>query len=122
MSGLKRHFAKMLNTKIDENGNTLWDMYDKEGNVKKEFKELESEWTTKLDAETQNKFTAFRDASIEMNKVNHGNYDPNSALLIKRNVWGRIGTQFRTWAFEGCPWRLCTRVGLLCCGRPRSGR
>ena len=36
-----------------------------------------------------------------MNKVNHGNYDPNSAMLIKKTVWGRAATIFRTWMFEG---------------------
>ena len=122
MNQIAPFIAKMLNTKIDENGNTLWDMYDKEGNVKKEFKGLESEWTTKLDAETQNKFTAFRDASIEMNKVNHGNYDPNSALLIKREIWGRIGTQFRTWAFEGFNTRWGEKVYNAQLGRYTEGR
>ena len=114
--------AKMLNTKIDDKGNTLWDMYDNEGSIKEEFKSLESDWTMKVDAETQNKFTEFRDATIEMNKVNHGNYDPNSALLIKKSVWGRIGTQFRTWAFEGLNTRWGGKVYNAQLGRYTEGR
>ncbi|HAV25742.1 MAG TPA: hypothetical protein DCX01_06155 [Bacteroidetes bacterium] len=102
--------AKMYNTKIDDKGNTLYDMYDDDANIKPEFKDVADEWTSKLDAETKNKFTAFRDATIEMNKVNHGNYDPNSALLIKKTIWGRLGTQFRTWAFEGINTRWGEKV------------
>jgi hypothetical protein len=33
-------------------------------------------------------------------KMLHGNYDPDSPLLIKRYVLGRMMSQFRTWMFE----------------------
>ena len=121
MNQIAPFIAKMLNTKV-ANGVTLFDMYDNEGTIKPEYKDLESEWTTKVDAETDNKFTAFRDATIEMNKINHGNYDPNSVLGIKRSVLGRIGTQFRTWAFEGMNTRWGDKVYNKQLGRFTEGR
>jgi hypothetical protein len=30
----------------------------------------------------------------------HGNYDLNKPILIKRKVWGRLVSQFRTWFYE----------------------
>ena len=122
MNQIAPFIAKMFNTPIDNKGNTLYDMYDNDGNIKPEFKNIEQDWTTKLDADTENKFTAFRDATIEMNKLNHGNYDPNSALAIKRNIWGRIGTQFRTWAFEGFNTRWGEKVYNAQLGRFTEGR
>lgn len=100
--------AKMLNTEVAE-GVNLYDMYDDQGNIKDKYKSLEKDWTTKVDFDTQNEFTKFRDSVIEMNKINHGNYDPNSAIKIKQNILGRIVTQFRTWGIEG----FNTRYGEL---------
>jgi len=92
--------AKMLNTEVAP-GVTLYDAYDENGNWKNEYAEYAEEWSDDLDADTINKFTNFRDASIEMNKVNHGNYDPHSFMLLKKSVYGRAFTIFRTWMFEG---------------------
>lgn len=37
---------------------------------------------------------------------NHGNYDPDKALLLKKNALGRSLSQFRTWMFEGYNQRM----------------
>ena len=114
--------AKMLNTTIDEKGTTLFDAYDEEGNWKVEHSEAAEAWTTELEATTDNKFTAFRDASIEMNKVNHGNYDPNSALLLKKSTIGRAAAMFRTWMFEGFNTRFAVQDYNEQLGRETKGR
>ena len=37
----------------------------------------------------------------KMVKLNHGNYDPDTPISAKRRMFGRLLSQFRTWAFQG---------------------
>ena len=93
--------AMMRETKVDDKGTSLFDIYNDEGGIKEEFSHLAKDWSTDLEADTENKFTDFRDHIIELNKINHGNYDPNSYILLKKSVYGRLAIMFRTWALEG---------------------
>jgi len=97
-------------------------MYNEEGMIKPEFKSLEKDWTMKVGADENNKFTEFRDKIIEINKINHGNYDPNSALLVKKDLLGRMFTQFRTWMFEGFNTRMAGKIYNKQLGRWTEGR
>lgn len=81
--------ALALNTKINDTTN-LWDALDENGNWKEEFGEEPTELISR-----------FRIKLDQLNKMNHGNYDPNSGLLIKNKFWGRAVSQFRSWIFEG---------------------
>jgi len=67
----------------------LWDKYDENGNLK-EGEEVDEK--------------AFIDTKLridKLNKISHGNYDPDLTLSVKRKFLGRAFSQFRTWAFMG---------------------
>jgi hypothetical protein len=83
--------AMMMETTIEIDGKqvNLWDAYNKDGKLPEgvEFSEKSmSELKRRID---------------KLVKMNHGNYDPDSPLLIKRKWFGRALSQFRTWAFQG---------------------
>jgi len=83
--------AMMMETMIEVDGKqiSIWDAYDKEGKLPEgvEFSDKQmSEMKRRID---------------KLVKMNHGNYDPDSPLLLKRMFIGRALSQFRTWAFQG---------------------
>jgi len=83
--------ALMLHTPVRIGGkdSNLWEAMDEQGNVK-------------ADADiTQEQIAELRIKINQLNKRNHGNYDPNSPLELKKNWIGRALGQFRTWMFEG---------------------
>lgn len=90
--------AMMMNTKLSDMGidseDTLWDAYTVDGvwNSSK-YGEINDDINNKI------KFVQIK--LDQLNKMNHGNYDPISSLQIKSNVIGRAVSQFRTWMFEG---------------------
>jgi len=88
--------AMMMNTKIktDKGDVTLWDGFGKDGKWDSSKGNVEAS----LLAETTK---TLRMKIDQVNKMNHGNYDPTSALALKKNVLGRAVSQFRTWMFEG---------------------
>ena len=45
--------------------------------------------------------TDFKIRVDKLVKMNHGNYDPDSAIRFKRIWFGRAVSQFRTWAYQG---------------------
>jgi hypothetical protein len=99
--------ATMMNTTItDKDGNTsnLFDAYDSDGKLKESFKtdENSKEWEGNIDDDADLKsYKSLRDKVIQLNKRIHGNYDPNSPVMIKKWVLGRMATQFRSWVAEG---------------------
>jgi len=118
--------AKMLNTVVvDLQGNkrNLYEAFNENGtwNVK-EFG-YQKEWDyNNLSSITQNSYTKFRNAAIEMNKKLHGNYDPNSLLAIKSSDFALLFTIFRTWAFEGFNTRYSKKIYNEQLGRYTKGR
>lgn len=90
--------AMMMNINLRDLGvnsdDNLWDAYGTDGkwNTKKYGKEPNN---------FNNKIKVLRNKIDQVNKMNHGNYDPNSALALKKEFWGRAISQFRTWMFEG---------------------
>jgi len=83
--------AIMMDTMIEVDGKqtSLWDAYSREGKLPEgvEFSDKQmNELKRRID---------------KLVKMNHGNYDPDSPLLLKRMFVGRALSQFRTWAFQG---------------------
>lgn len=76
----------------------LWDALDKDGNWNtKEYGEYLEE-----NAEPLNKLIKRLRIKIDqINKMNHGNYDPISGMELKNEWWGRAVSQFRSWMMEG---------------------
>ena len=121
--------AQMMFTKItDLKGKvrSLWDAYDDNGEWKtNEFGEA-GEWSDKgLEAETDNKFTRFRDKAIEVNKILHGNYDVASPTIAKKTLIGRMLFQYRSWMPEGFAQRFqdarwSSQLGRMVKGRWRT--
>jgi len=72
--------------KVKEGEKSLWDLADSEGNIEGVSDEVLNSIMLKID---------------DAIKWAHGNYDPNSRLLAKSTLAGRVLTQFRTWMFEG---------------------
>lgn len=90
--------AMMMNTTlrslgIEKDGN-LWEAYDEKGNWKSEFGK-------EVNVKTTEGIKLLRNKIDQVNKMNHGNYDPTSAIALKKEFWGRAISQFRTWMFEG---------------------
>jgi hypothetical protein len=86
--------ALMLNTKVTVNGKevNLFEAHDDEGN----FIGDDKAWDT-----AGSKQTKFKTKIVEINKKIHGNYDPNSPVLLKKTVFGRMLIMFRSWIAEG---------------------
>jgi hypothetical protein len=84
--------AMMMEEKVTlEDGTeiSLWEAYDNEGSLK--------------DGVTFDEKSMFelKRRIDKLVKMNHGNYDPDSPLLVKRSFIGRALSQFRTWAYQG---------------------
>ncbi len=107
--------AMLMDTKITIDGKemSMWDAFDQEGklpdgtvlNLHKIDKALSDEKITKEEhARQRGLYNDFIKLKIRIDKVvkmNHGNYDPDSHIAIKRIWFGRAVSQFRTWAFQG---------------------
>jgi len=63
----------------------VWEDYNEDGEYVGEGKFDEMDFRLQLDQVIKNL---------------HGNYDPDSPLLLKKNIAGRMISQFRTWMFE----------------------
>ena len=105
--------SKMLNTTVtNANGDeaTLWDAFNEDGDWDAESMGENSDWGGSVDDSTQLKsFRKFRNATIQLNKRLHGNYDPNSFPRAKKYILGRIVLQFRSWLAEGISVRFETQ-------------
>ena len=94
--------ATMLHTKVN----------DLQGNSKSLYEALNEDmtWNTaEFGEEPEGLITDFKLHVDQMNKLIHGNYDPNSPIMFKRSFIGRAIMQFRSWIPEG--W--ATRFGGL---------
>jgi hypothetical protein len=103
-------FVAMLRNKMIEIGDiniSLYDLYNDEGLINEDkLKELGAtdEQVKKIKGawngigEEKLKFKLKIDA---IKKTIHGNYDPNSKVLIKRTLPGRVALMFRSWIAEG---------------------
>jgi len=103
----------------------LFEAYDTEGNWKtEEFGPQEKEWNegTKLKHSPANNFYKFKNKLEQVKKIIHGNYDPTSAVEIKKNVLGRAVMMFRSWVAEGFAARFEAEKNDILLGRKRKGR
>lgn len=79
----------MLNTeKVEGTDMTMWEAMNIDGAVKE---------GVNLTKEQLDNFKVKLDQTI---KMNHGNYDTDSAIMGKATITGRALMQFRTWMFE----------------------
>ena len=100
--------AFLLNKKV--NGVSLWDAMDENGVIQIDgYRPGEAEFNkliTQLD---------------QMNKLIHGNYDPDSAMPIKKTILGPLLMQFRTWLPEAAAQRFGGRKYDENLGRETEG-
>ena len=68
---------------------SMWEAFDTDGKL--------IEGVSLSDKE----LTQFKIRVDKLVKMNHGNYDPDSAIKFKRIWFGRAISQFRTWAYQG---------------------
>jgi len=106
--------AKMLHTKIkDVNGKerSLYDAFDSEGNWKVEEFGDNKGWNGSFsNTEEMNEFINFRSSAIQLIKKLHGNFDPESPVMYKKYILGRMIGQFRfSWMMEGVEQRFGKR-------------
>jgi hypothetical protein len=100
--------AFLLNKKVD--GVSLWDAMDENGVIQIDgYRPGEAEFT-KLVAQLD-----------QMNKLIHGNYDPDSAMPIKKTILGPLLMQFRTWLPEAAAQRFQGRKPDEILGRETEG-
>jgi len=95
--------ATMLNIEIKDNkGNVsnLWEAFDEEGNLKEEFQTEENinNWGSTTEV---NDLLRLGTRIAQINKRNHGNYDPNSPIQANAGALGKSMLQFRRWMLEG---------------------
>ena len=119
--------ALMLNTKIkDINGNerSLYEAYDNEGNWNVEEFGEDRKWNGNpmIEGELED-FLNFRNKATQLIKKLHGNFDPNSPVLYKKHIVGRMLGQFRfSWMMEGFAQRFESRKYDTYLGRDIEGR
>lgn len=118
--------AQMLHQKITvvekATGNkieiSLFDAFDSEAKWNDKY-EVNKEWDP---AGKNNKVTKFMNKAIQVNKILHGNYDPNSPVLAKKYLIGRGLMQFRSWMPYGFYQRYATEHYDRQLGRKFKGR
>ena len=69
----------------------IWEQFDEDGNYTGKGKDFSVEGKD---------FHKFKIQMDQIVKSLHGNYDPSSPLALKKKLWGRALSQFRTWMFE----------------------
>ena len=90
----------------------LWDAFDDNGNWK------ESEFGKEPE-------DIILDTKVRIDqaiKKTHGNYDPDSPLMVKKKSMLRLAAQFRTWMFEGFFNRFGAEYHDYSIGYKRKGR
>jgi hypothetical protein len=95
--------AMLLHEKVtDVNGKerTLFEAFNADGEWNATEFGLNENWSGDIDTEMKD-FKAFRNKMIQLIKRIHGNYDPNSPILIKKTILGQMLMQFRSWMPEG---------------------
>ena len=96
--------AMMMDKKVTQTINgesveiSMWEAFDYDGKLKEGV------------AITQRELLDFKVRVDKIVKINHGNYDPNTPLRVKRYILGRLLSQFRTWAFQGFAERFRSEI------------
>lgn len=101
--------SKMLNTEIeDANGETrnLWEAFDDKGRWRTDEFGERPEWQPSLEREGGRKFTNFQSEVDQLNKRLHGDYSQHSKQKVKKYMWGRMVSMFRTWIPEVFAYRF----------------
>lgn len=117
--------AHMLFTKVEGTDISVYDAYNEDGTWNESLFDdtTNKDWSNVLEsAKSRTAFTKFRDKSIEINKMLHGDYDPDSKILIKRFVVGRLLMQFRSWMPEGIASRFLGERHNMQLDRTTKGR
>jgi len=120
--------AFMLATEVKtKSGETtsLWKAYNEEGEWQSEEfnEETNKDWNGDPDLDSDNKKRyAWKNNLDQILKATHGNYDPDSAVLVKKTWTGRALAQFRSWVAEGWATRMEEEKPDLYMGRKRKGR
>jgi len=117
--------ARMLNEKVKtKEGKTtsLFEAFDENGEWRTDVYGDNKGWNGNINNEEDLKdFKKFQNRLIELNKIVHGNYDPNSFPLAKRYVFGRFALQFRSWLAESLKRRFADETYNEQLGRPTKG-
>ena len=118
--------SMMLAVKLkDKAGNevSLFEAYDEHGEWNVEKMGENTEWAGNIDIEGDNEMSKkFKFKLDQILKRVHGNYDPNSPVMIKKGVFGRMLMQFRSWVSEGFAERFEGEKEDTLLGRARKGR
>lgn len=94
--------AMMMNTNLEgkelqEGETSLWEAFNEDGEIKEEYADHKETW----DPIDSNNSLRFATKIAQVNKRNHGNYDPNSQILANSTALGKALLQFRRWMLEG---------------------
>lgn len=114
--------SMMIGTKLktkDGKDVTLWDAFDENGKWNEELMGENKDWQSLTPDSESFKFKFKLDQIL---KSIHGNYDPNSPVLIKKGLLGRAVMQFRSWVAEGFEQRVGGEKFDLLLNRSRKGR
>ena len=102
--------ARMLNEKVttlDGRETSLFEAFDENGEWRSDVYGENAGWEGDINnMEDMKDFRTFRNRLIEINKIVHGNYDPNSFPMAKRFIFGRFALQFRSWLAESWERRM----------------
>ena len=115
--------AMMLHRKIKDlqgNERSLWDAFDKDGEFK--IDEFGENFLSEQKGGGHSDEVAFTIAIDRAISKIHGNYDPDALLLLKKNAFGRMLSQFRTWLFEAVASRFESESWDSSLGIARKGR
>ena len=104
---------------------SLWEAYDKEGNLKEEHQDKAMDWLPSLDSSKSNKFWKLQDRITQVIARNHGRYEFDAPPKVLNNALGMAALQFRRWMVEGFIVRFesereDTRLGRTVKGRYRT--
>lgn len=117
VSMLMHQKIKVTNKETKEESElSLYDAFESFGKLHNIY-ESKPEWEKK-----GKELAIFKNKLDQVIKTIHGNYDPNSPVLMKKKVIGRALLQFRSWVAEGIATRFDTEKYDVMLQRSRKGR
>ena len=122
--------AQMLNKKITVTDNKtgeeveidLFEAYDEKANWKERYSQPDEWKPMDTPGQSLTEFARMKNKVIQVNKYLHGNYDPNSPILLKKYLIGRLLGQFRSWIPYGIKQRIGKEQYDRMLGRTFKGR
>lgn len=110
---------------IDGKQISWWDATDENGNLLPQYATPEN--VAQYEGDNNNplenqKLHEFTTRTKQIIKKIHGNYDPNSPVLIKKKLWGRAMIQFKSWLGESIAARFEAEKVDYITGTTRKGR